>query len=146
MGIESGTPRKSETGRRSQTLTECVFSVLLVCVACFSVSIPCRGQENQPVAEPSTLTVSQENSPKMAGQNPQSTASDKPEEQPKKKKKLGGPGSFVVAPLPISSPAVGSGIVPLLGYIFPFNTKDKVSPPSTIGVAGIITNNGSRGF
>jgi outer membrane protein assembly factor BamA len=52
----------------------------------------------------------------------------------------------VVAPIPISSPAVGSGIVPVLGYIFPFSTKDKVSPPSTIGVAGLITNNGSRGF
>jgi hypothetical protein len=146
MGIESGTPRKSETGRRSQTLTECVFCVLLVCVACFSVSITCRGQENQHVAEPSTRTASQENSPKTAGQNPQSTAPGQPEEQPKKKKKLGGPGSFVVAPLPISSPAVGSGIVPVLGYIFPFRAKDKVSPPSTIGVAGIITNNGSRGF
>ncbi|MGC2281883.1 MAG: hypothetical protein WA603_17840, partial [Candidatus Acidiferrales bacterium] len=52
----------------------------------------------------------------------------------------------MVAPLPISSPAIGSGIVPVLGYIFPFSAKDKVSPPSTVGVAGLITNNGSRGF
>ena len=52
----------------------------------------------------------------------------------------------MIAPLPISSPALGSGIVPLLGYIFPFSKKDKVSPPSVVGVVGLVTNNGSRGF
>jgi surface antigen Omp85-like protein len=55
-------------------------------------------------------------------------------------------GSFLVAPLPISSPALGTGIVPVLGYIFPFQKNDKVSPPSVIGVAGLATNNGSRGL
>jgi outer membrane protein assembly factor BamA len=34
----------------------------------------------------------------------------------------------------------------VLGYIFPFSTKDKVSPPSVVGVAGLFTNDGSRGF
>src|SRR5690349_1885433 len=29
-------------------------------------------------------------------------------------------GSFVIAPLPISSPALGTGIIPVVGYIFPF--------------------------
>jgi hypothetical protein len=76
----------------------------------------------------------------------QSTLPAAPEAQKKKKKKLGGRGAFVVAPLPISSPAIGSGIIPVVGYIFPFSKNDKVSPPSTIGVAGLITNNGSRGF
>ncbi|MGZ4165070.1 MAG: hypothetical protein ACXVPK_13640, partial [Tumebacillaceae bacterium] len=55
-------------------------------------------------------------------------------------------GTIVAAPLPMSSSAIGTGIVPILGYIFPFSTKDKVSPPSTVGVAGLITNNGSRAF
>jgi len=55
-------------------------------------------------------------------------------------------GAFVVAPLPIVSPAIGSGIIPVAGYIFPFQEKDKVSPPSVVGAAGLITNNGSRGF
>ena len=55
-------------------------------------------------------------------------------------------GSFIVAPLPISSPALGAGIVPVLGYIFPFSKKDTVSPPSVVGVAGLATNNGSRAF
>lgn len=61
-------------------------------------------------------------------------------------KKSGSRGSFVVAPMPISSPALGTGLVPVLGYIFPFRKSDKVSPPSVVGVAGLVTNNGTRGF
>jgi hypothetical protein len=66
--------------------------------------------------------------------------------QPKKKKKFTIPAGIVVAPLPISSPALGTGMTPVLGYIFPLNKNDKISPPSTIGVAGLFTDNGSRGF
>lgn len=57
-----------------------------------------------------------------------------------------GRGSFVVAPLPISSPALGAGIIPVLAYIFPFRKDDNVSPPSVVGAAGLVTNNGSSGF
>jgi outer membrane protein assembly factor BamA len=57
-----------------------------------------------------------------------------------------GRGSFVIAPLPISSPALGSGIVPLLAYIFPLGRGDKTSPPSVVGAVGLVTNNGSRAF
>jgi hypothetical protein len=55
-------------------------------------------------------------------------------------------GSFVIAPLPISSPALGSGIVPVLAYIFPLVRSDEASPPSVVGAAGLVTNNGSRAF
>ena len=55
-------------------------------------------------------------------------------------------GSFVIAPLPISSPALGSGIVPILAYIFPLDTDDKTSPPSVVGAAGLVTDNGTRAF
>jgi hypothetical protein len=34
----------------------------------------------------------------------------------------------------------------VLAYIFPLRKNDKVSPPSVVGVAGLITNNGTRGF
>src|SRR5580700_9461459 len=142
----SSTARKSEVGCRAKILTARYLSVLLLCVGYFSGSFPCLAQENPEVEQSSAPTASQENSPKAAAQDPQSTATPNPETEPKKKKKLGGRGAFVVAPLPISSPAIGSGIVPVLGYIFPFSSKDKVSPPSTIGAAGLITNNGSRGF
>jgi hypothetical protein len=62
------------------------------------------------------------------------------------KGKIAKRGSLLFAPIPISSPAVGSGIVPVVGYIFKLNAKDNVSPPSVLGAGGLITNNGSRGF
>jgi hypothetical protein len=55
-------------------------------------------------------------------------------------------GAFVAAPLPISSPAIGSGIVPVVAYIFPLSNSDKLSSSSVIAAAGLFTNNGSRGF
>jgi len=73
----------------------------------------------------------------------------KPEQETKKKKSRKRKvrnGAIVVAPLPIVSPALGAGIVPILGYIVPLPPKDKATPPSVIGVAGLITNNGSRGL
>ena len=54
--------------------------------------------------------------------------------------------SLVIAPLPISSPALGSGIVPALAYIFPLSKSDKSSPPSLVGAVGLVTDNGSSGF
>jgi Omp85 superfamily domain len=54
--------------------------------------------------------------------------------------------SFVIAPIPISSPAIGSGIVPVGAYIFPFNANDKVSPASVVGALGLITNNGTQAW
>jgi len=52
----------------------------------------------------------------------------------------------VVAPIPISSPAIGSGVVPVVGYLFRMNRSDEKSPASAIGVVGLITDNGSRAF
>src|SRR5271170_4020438 len=145
MGVDNSTSQKPGTGPKCKTLIECLLCALLVCIGWFSVSIPCFGQENQRVEGPSPPVASQDNSAKTAGQDSQSTEAAPPKAEPKKKKKPSR-GAFVVAPLPISSPAIGTGLVPVVGYIFPFSTKDKVSPPSTIGAAGLITNNGSRGF
>jgi hypothetical protein len=73
-------------------------------------------------------------------------ATKKNEKKPKKPRKKLLPGSFVVAPLPIVSPAIGDGIIPVVGYIFPFSKNDKISPPSTVGAGGLITDNGSRAY
>jgi outer membrane protein assembly factor BamA len=53
-------------------------------------------------------------------------------------------GAFVIAPLPISSPALGAGVVPVVAYIFPTSISDKTSPPSVVGAVGLVTDNGSR--
>ena len=73
-------------------------------------------------------------------QKDEKTEATKPQ---KKKERRGSP---VLAPLPMVSPAIGSGIIPIVGYIFPCSRNDKVSPPSTVGAAGLITDNGTRGF
>jgi hypothetical protein len=80
---------------------------------------------------------------KPADQSAESTAPEAKTKPTQKEKRHGSP---VVAPLPISSPAIGSGVVPVFAYIFPLSAKDKVSPPSVVGVVGLITNNDTRGF
>ena len=82
----------------------------------------------------------------VVGPDVQTPASSEAEVKPKQEGTSGKGGSLVVAPLPISSPALGTGLVPVLGYIFPLRKDDKLSPPSVVGVAGLITNNGTRGF
>ena len=79
----------------------------------------------------------------LAGQEPGDAPSQTLSEQGKSS---GRRGSLIVAPLPISSPALGTGVVPVLAYIFPFRRSDTVSPPSVVGAAGLVTNNGSRAF
>jgi hypothetical protein len=61
--------------------------------------------------------------------------------KPKKPKR----GQLVVAPIPVSSPAVGSGLVLVGLYVFKVKEDDKKSPPSVVGLVGAFTNNGSRG-
>lgn len=55
-------------------------------------------------------------------------------------------GAIVVAPIPISSPAIGAGVVIVGAYIFPFRKSDHLSPPSVIGGAALFTDNNSRGL
>jgi outer membrane protein assembly factor BamA len=70
-------------------------------------------------------------------------ASESPRQEKTIKEKR---GSLVAAPIPISSPAIGSGVVLAGGYIFALRKSDKISQPSTIGGAVLITDNGSRAW
>ncbi len=111
----------------------------LIAAASLFCNPACFGQqpaEAKPAAAKETAASTTQQPP---------TAAVPADAEPDKKKKPKR-GAFVIAPLPISSPALGTGLVPALAYIFPFSTKDKVSPPSVIGAAGLITDNGSRGF
>jgi Omp85 superfamily domain len=144
MKTTFGNPASRITGnetRGSITILACLVAVCL----CIFQGVPAFAQ--QPPSPPPGTSSSQETTPppvKPADQSAPSTAPDESKAKPKEKKEKR--GEILVAPLPISSPAIGSGIVPVVGYIFPFSTKDKISSPSVIGATGLITNNGSRAF
>ena len=77
--------------------------------------------------------------------NPDTVASPKDKDQDTDKDKQDEKrGSFVIAPIPISSPAFGSGLLLITAYVFKLNPDDSASPPSWAGVAGAFTNNGTR--
>ena len=123
--------------------------VCILLVGSLGVLLSPPGGAQEPDEGPHAPTVScqEVKPPQQSGeQSQQPSAPDQSAPQPKKKKKFSIPAGLVVAPLPISSPAIGTGMTPILGYIFPISKDDKVSPPSTIGVAGLFTDNGSRGF
>lgn len=134
------------------------LALLLFATLCSSLNVRAFAHESRPTKDsgaalgagptPAALESSPQSVQRTdtAEQKTSNEKKDKDAEKKKDKKKHPSRGSIVVAPLPISSPAIGSGVIPVLGYIFPFSKKDKVSPPSTVGAAGLYTNNGSRGF
>lgn len=110
--------------------------------ACLSLPVTTSAQE-KPNPQNANVCTSESQQTMPSEETNKSSETKAPCEQDKTSS---GRGSFVIAPLPISSPALGTGIVPVLGYIFPFRKDDKVSPPSVVGGAGLVTNNGSRAF
>lgn len=120
-----------------------LWVVLVPWLVCFSPGVMANAQEEQSSQEPD---VSKSDSRQPAKQEGQGSSESQTEAKVEPGGIPGRKGSFVVAPLPISSPALGTGIIPVLGYIFPLQKDDHVSPPSVVGTAGIVTNNGTRGF
>ncbi len=108
-----------------------------------SVTLPIQGyfiveaQNSQEGAQQSSANPST---------TPDQKSETKAEKKKEKKKKPAGAGSFVIAPQPLVSPAIGAGVIPIVGYITPIPKTEKEITPSVIGGAGLITNNGSRGF
>ena len=51
---------------------------------------------------------------------------------------------WLLAPIPMSSPAIGSGLEWAVARVFPLSLQDSKSPTSIAGVGGLFTNNGSR--
>jgi hypothetical protein len=75
---------------------------------------------------------------------------DDPKADPARKPNASGQGEakrgeWIAAPIPISNPAIGSGLEWVAAYLFKFHKDDKVSPDSIIGTGGLFTNNGSWG-
>src|SRR5579864_8446068 len=89
-------------------------------------------EQLEPAHAHATPTTESARTQESAGssQAPAATTTEK-DSAKTKKKKLPGRGAILVAPLPIVSPAIGNGLIPVVGYIFPFSKNDKESPPST---------------
>lgn len=122
------------------------FSLALIVLGCSFASA--QSYISQPIAVSDRLALSPSPTPSPGpsvqtddNKPPQSNQTSTTPTKPKKEKR----GSFIFAPIPISSPTFGSGLVLGLGYVFKLNKDDKLSPPSTIGLAGAFTNSGSRG-
>jgi hypothetical protein len=138
MGL-SHTTRKPGLSAASSPLR--AFAWLLVVAAmAFCFTTAAFGQTSATISSSQKVT-----SPAQEATGPAPDASSQTSKK-KKKKKILRRGEIAAAPIPISSPAIGSGLVPVVGYIFPLSLKDKKSPPSVIGAAGLITNNSSRGL
>ena len=121
----------------------CLSTGMLLCIL---APLDLHAQSQSPASEVSAKPdVKSSTSQESAGASPSPASTETKKESEKTKKKTHR-GSIVPAPLPISSPAIGTGIIPGVGYIFPFSKNDKISPPSTVGVAGLYTSNGSNGF
>ena len=97
-----------------------------------------EGQDSQDAAPQSPSNPPTEAEPK--------DVSERKNESDHHKKKPSHNGSIVVALLPIVSPALGTGIIPILGYITPIPEKDRALTPSVLGAGGLIINDGTRGF
>jgi len=111
-----------------------IFSFLLAGGLFWSLA---TGSTAAPQAEPRAKPISPSSTTEIQDASAKPSAKDKPSGETKPET-----GAFVIAPLPISSPALGSGVVPVFAYIFP--TGDKTSPASLLGAVGLLTDNGSR--
>ena len=115
--------------------------VLTAAVAAWAQSAPSQRtqqkNDGEPAAQPSSGPLSQTAAKSSASGKEQDTTST----QPKKPKR----GQLIIAPIPITSPAVGRGLVLAVGYVFKLNQEDEKSPPSTVGVVGALTSSGTRG-
>jgi len=135
--------------RRVITVVSYNFIRRVVCILVFAMSIAafgnCYAQSASPT--PDTDTAIDKN---VSSSQPDTTASSKPGSKKKQDDATNGKkekrGSFVIAPIPISSPAFGSGLLLVVGYVFKLNETDSISPPSWVGAAGEVTSNGTRGL
>jgi hypothetical protein len=115
---------------------------LLLGGPCFFSGALAKAQQSAPSGQQSSTPQS---TPTQAAEQPtQTETAPQPKAESEEKKRREKRGEIVAAPLPISSPALGSGIIPIVGYIFPFSKNDKVSPPSVVGGVGLIASGGSR--
>lgn len=119
-----------------------VSSSLLAFAAIILAVATAHGQSPTVTLAPEGTTAEQKTGPSSdeTDDSPSPAEPGQNQTEPKKEKR----GSFIIAPIPISSPAVGSGLLLITAYVFKLNSEDQSSPPSWLGMAGAFTNNGTK--
>jgi hypothetical protein len=133
-------PREKTKNRIKLTIRSLAGLGLIVLILISGVA-PLPGQTPSPSANPQGSNTNSQAVP--ANSNDNSQDKNKPDDPDTNKKPSR--GSWIIAPIPINSPAFGGGIILGVGYIFKLKMEDKLSPPSVIGAAGAWTRGGSRG-
>ena len=134
------TPNNPSLIRQTSTVTRIWIAVALI-GSTFPSGWAQTGSPNPVVEQNHELSRTSDKAKKSEEPAPVVNEQDKGDSaKPQKKKR----GSWIIAPIPISSPAIGSGLVLVLGYVFKLNENDEVSPPSDVGLVGAFTNNGTR--
>jgi hypothetical protein len=136
----AGVSPNRKTGAHFCSSLRVASLILLLCSLCCPQNKPAEHDQSEGTGKSSASSSAPQDSAQTTG------LPAPPLEEASAGKKKRFRGDFVVAPMPISSPALGSGVIPVVGYIFPLSKSDSVSPPSVIGAAGLITDNGSRAF
>jgi hypothetical protein len=98
-------------------------TALCVSVACAQVSASPQAAEKR--TEPPTT--------EQPGAPAESSQTSSPEKR----------SEWLIAPLPVVDPTIKNGVALVGGYLTPVSAKDKVSPPSVFGGAGLRTSNGT---
>lgn len=131
MQSQSDYKRKDLNGRSRSGLFVPVLLGLIVALSAAPTLTSAQAATPSPTTEAGTAKA-----PDQDAKKDDDNGSDK---KPKR-------GSLIIAPIPITSPAFGSGLILGVGYVFKLDRDDKSSPPSTIGAAGVYTSSGSRGL
>jgi hypothetical protein len=122
------------------------LSIILILVVSTSIKVWTQTTSSQLARVKNEGELAQQTSFDSANKStPETKASAKQQQTTNAKPKKAKRGQLIIAPIPITSPAVGSGLVLVVGYVFKVNQEDKLSPPSTVGLVGAFTSSGSRG-
>jgi hypothetical protein len=139
-------PEKNETEPATQALREITSQTAQASPETIAQAAQSSTESTgqTPNASPEDSGQTSQASPDPADQRTATSASAAPQKTDRAKPKKPKRGQLILAPIPISSPALGSGLILAAGYVFKLNQEDKVSPPSTVGLAGAFTNSGTR--
>lgn len=120
--------------------------VLMIVLGAAAAGAGTLGQETSSAPLQNGKSLAKDSpSPTAKTKTKQATTKKNPDQDKDPTAKKPKRGQLVIAPIPAISPAVGTGLIFAVGYVFKLKEDDKLSPPSVVGLVGAFTNNGSRG-